>query len=290
MTKTLIKLNLTTLLALIGLCNPVFGQTNNTNIERQITSNDSVLLHRYLDSINISPLYSQKRQKYYDSALSIKPWKASWWQQKAMPLFKQKKYEIGMVFLDSAVKYDRHRYIDYRAFIKCIFQKSYRDAIKDFEASKECIGAGAVMDHSYDFYIGLCYLQLNQLDSSIFFLTKTINDQKKAIGEDWVHPLDLFYLGIVYYEKEDYAKALESFDYCLKMYPDFSDAEYYKAVTLKKSNKPAEALVLMTLAYDHFKTGYTINEDNVDYEIYPYQVYKRSSYEGALKWLGEKVN
>jgi len=74
-----------------------------------------------------------KRQLYIDSALNIVPKASQLWQQKAMPLFKQKKYEIAMPFLDSAVKYDKTKHwLEYRAFIKCIFQKSYRAAIKDF--------------------------------------------------------------------------------------------------------------------------------------------------------------
>ena len=48
------------------------------------------------------------------------------WQQKAMPLFKARKYEAGMVFLDKAVALDENKWLDYRAFIKCIFAKTYQ--------------------------------------------------------------------------------------------------------------------------------------------------------------------
>lgn len=65
-----------------------------------------------------------------------------------MPLFKQGKYEAGMGFIDKAVKYDRQRWQDYRAFIKCVFAKTYRDAISDFEDYQERFGYSYVMDHS----------------------------------------------------------------------------------------------------------------------------------------------
>lgn len=123
----------------------------NSFYEKTIAPADSMLVKKYIDSVNNAGVFSRKRQRYFDSALAIKPWKASWWQQKGMPLMKQGKYEAGMRFLDSAVKYDALRYLDYRAFMKCIFQKSYVAAIKDFEVSKIIIGAGAVMDHTYDF-------------------------------------------------------------------------------------------------------------------------------------------
>jgi tetratricopeptide (TPR) repeat protein len=265
-----------------------FAQQNellHSPFERPISVSDSILVNRYVDSINNAPLFSRKRQRYYDSALTIKPWKASWWQQKGMPLMKKGKYEAGMRFLDSAVKYDAKRYLDYRAFMKCIFQKSYRESIKDFELAKTVIGAGEVMDHTYDFYIGLCYLQLDDLDSAACFLEATTKEQLKARGEGYVHPLDLFYLGIVYYEKENYPKAMEAFDKSLKLYKNFSDVQYYKACCLIRQSKYKEALALMTEANENFKQGYTINEDNVIHEKYPYQVYKATSYEDNIKQL-----
>src|SRR6186713_2668322 len=59
------------------------------------------------------------------------------WQQKAMPYFKARKYEVGMPFLDKAVQYNAERWLPYRGFIKCIFSKSYKDAIADLEDCKK---------------------------------------------------------------------------------------------------------------------------------------------------------
>ena len=173
--------------------------------------------------------------------------------------------------------------------MKCIFQKSYRSAIADFNRSKAVIGNGDVMDHTYDFYIGLCYLQLNKLDSAAWYLSATTAEQLKTTGEGYVHPLDLFYLGIVYYEFNDYVRANEAFERSLKLYKNFSDAEYYNAICLKKLDKNEAALALMTKAREDFKEGYTINEDNVDYEVYPYQITKLRVYDGSVQWLQSGV-
>lgn len=90
-----------------------------------------------------------------------------------MPYFKRQKYEIGMKILDSAIQIEPAELIDYRAFMKCIFVKSYTSAIEDFLLSKKLKGEhGYIMDHSYDFYIGLCYLQLNQYSEAIENLQK----------------------------------------------------------------------------------------------------------------------
>ena len=70
-------------------------------------------------------IFHPKYQKYIDSALAILPKDPFLLQQKAMPFFKMKKYELGIKYLDKAVENDNQydKYLAYRAFIKCIFQK-----------------------------------------------------------------------------------------------------------------------------------------------------------------------
>src|SRR5690554_371701 len=193
------------------------------------------------------------------------------WQQKAMPYFKIKKYEAGMEYIDKAVKYDAKRYLPYRAFIKCVFAKTYKAAIKDFE---ECIanwGDSYEMDHTYSFYIGLSYLQLNEFEKATQYFKHTIAEQKKRFNE--AHHLDLFYYGIVKYEQEKYNEAVKIFDEALSQYPEFSDVIYYKALCFYKLSKPVEEYQdLISQAKEFAKKGYTINEDNAIYEPYPYQV------------------
>ena len=156
--------------------------------------------------------------------------------------------------------------------MECIFAKDYTSALRDFEQAKLVVGQGGVMDHRYDFYIGLCYLQLDQLDEAEHHLLSTIADQEKAPG--FVHFLDLFYLGIVYYQKDDFNTAITTFDKAIKLYPQFSDAKYYKANCFMYMGRYEEAKALYKEAGNDFKQGYTINEDNAIYEAYPYQVSK----------------
>ncbi|MBI6118627.1 tetratricopeptide repeat protein [Salegentibacter sp. F60176] len=216
--------------------------------------------------------YSQEWQKEINKGLEVDSTIAYFWQQKAMPLFKQGKYEIGMPFIDKAVKYNPERWQNYRAFIKCIFSKQYKDAIADFKDYREKYGYGFVMDHSYNFYIGLSYLQLNEFEKAEKIFEKdyqrTLNDD----GEGWLHHLDLFYYGISKYELKKYKEALELFDQALEIYQQFSDVQYYKAKILYKLGRPQEANKIYREAKINADKGFTINEDNVVYERYPYQV------------------
>ena len=268
-----------------------YSQDNGTNSNqpnRSISAADSVRLHGFLDSLNNSPMFSVRYQRFFDSALLIKPWNPVWWQHKAMPLLKSKKYELGMDCVDSAVKYDTkdHYYLEYRAFVKCIFQRSYREAIKDFNTLLAYNGNRTVMDHSYNFYKGVCYLQLNQLDSCAYFITLSMDERRKSQGEESAHYLDWFYLGIAKYEKEDYAGAITYFDNSLKIYKQFSDAQYYKSVCLSRLKQNGKALECITVANTNFSNGYTINEENAVHELYPYQI-RKASVEGMLQYLQE---
>lgn len=255
---------------LVFLLFPFLSVAQDTN---QKLTFDTVKIQHYSDKLNDVRLFSQSRQKYLDSILMEKPDIAYIWQQKAMPLFKQKKYEIGLQFLDSAIKYDNtDHYLEYGAFIKCIFVKSYKASIQDFELLKTKLKIGFVMDHSYDFYIGLSYLQLNQFDKAEEYLQKSINysEEKWKSG----HFVEYFYLGIIKMEQNNTKEAIRLFDKTLNIYEEFPDVKYYKAQLCELKGENKEAAELINQAIEDFSKGYTINESNSKYEEYPYQIKK----------------
>ena len=187
-----------------------------------------------------------------------------------MPYYKAKKYAVGMPLVDKAVQYDEKRWLDYRAFIKCIFAKTYKEAIVDFEDCIKKFGNQYVQDHTYYFYIGISYLQLNEFEKAETIFKNDIEDQTKRMGE--AHFLDLFYYGISKYEQQKWEEAIVEFDKSLKQYPEFSDVEYYKAICLARLGKKEESSSLLAKAIKDAASGYTINEANAIYETYPYKV------------------
>jgi tetratricopeptide (TPR) repeat protein len=259
-----------------------------THAQEKLSARDSLRLKRYEDSAFRSSLFSMRRQQWLDSALSITPRRAFYWQQKSMPLDKAGKCELALPYLDSAVKYSAAHYLDYRAFVKCIFHKNYRGAMQDFYAAKALIGNIGVMDHPYDFYIGLCHLQLNDFDSAANYFDRCIERKRLKGGDDAVHYLHWFYRGVVYLEKAQPAMAIECFDKSLKQYPTFADAKYYKASCLAGLARYAEAQRFATEAQHNFNEGYSINEDNAFYERYPYQV-RKFYLDGLVKYLNEEL-
>jgi hypothetical protein len=265
-------------------CSTLFAQFP----KKPLSLNDSLLLKKYVDSAFRQSLYSHKRDAYLDSALAISPSYAYLWQQKSNPTVKQRKYELSIQYLDSAVKYDRKAYLDYRGFTKCIFQKDYAGALNDFKAASQLNGESGVMDHSYSFFKGLCYLQLNKFDSAEYFIARSINDKTRKQGSGWVHASEWFYAGVVQFEKENYPGAIGYFDSCLAAYKNFPEPKFYKAKCLIEQNNYKQALALLTAAKDDVENGFTFNEDSAPYEQFPYQVSKKS-YPAYIEWLKEQT-
>ncbi|MFK7811120.1 MAG: tetratricopeptide repeat protein [Maribacter sp.] len=245
----------------------------------KLSSADSLKIVGYWREANRAGLYSEKRQKYLDSALLIKPDSAYFWQQKAMPLYKARKYSLGKPFLAEAVKYDPAGNLDYSGFMKCIFSKEYEESIQELLEAKKRFGDSYVMDHTYNFYIGLDYLQLNEFEKAKEYLIKSQEQQFQDFPDDTpeeaCHYLDWFYLGIAEYELNNFELAVENFNMSLKVYENFGDAMYFKAICLRNLDSLEEAKSVFELALENNQN--TINEDNVFYEVYPYQIFHRLS-------------
>ena len=71
------------------------------------------------------------------------------------------------------------------------------------------------MDHTYNFYKGLCYLQLNRFDEAEKLFEEYVNEMYKKMAKKWVHPTALFYYGISKYEQKKYQEAIIIFDRAL---------------------------------------------------------------------------
>lgn len=238
----------------------------------KIKNLDNLQKERFFNLVNKDSKtipFLNEHQLYLDSIISIIPEDPFYWQQKAMPLFKQKKYELGMKYLNRAIEYDTtNHYKEYRAFIKCIFQKNYTKSLDEFLDLTKINGDAIVMDHTYSFWIGLCYLQLNE-----FQLSKKSIEKSIAFGKvnNYINPYELFYLGITEFEMGNYNEAIKNLDISINEYKNFADAKYYKALSLAKIGKETDAKALFLESKSDFKNGFTFNEGNSLYEQFPYQ-------------------
>ncbi|WP_424002404.1 tetratricopeptide repeat protein [Maribacter sp. IgM3_T14_3] len=253
------------------------GLESADGVETQVLSGiDSMHIREYVEKSFQTPMHSLEHQQYLDSALTIDPTNAWLWQQKAMPLYKARKYQLGKPFLEKAVEHDPKKYLDYSGFMRCIFSKDYLKSISEFMRAKKEYGDGYVMDHTYNFYIGLDYLQLNQFSKAKEFLLLSKEQQFKDFPDDSpqeaCHYLDWYYLGIADFELGNYKEAISSFDMSLMVYDNFADALYFKGRSMTKLGNE-EGAEWEKKAFEYADN--TINEDNAIYEIYPYQLFHK---------------
>ncbi len=241
---------------------------NKTNEETQ-----EMIIEQYLKNGAWNHHYLCKDwEVWIDKGLQKDSTIAYLWQQKAIPYWKQKKYSTAIKYYNKAILYDRQRWLSRLAFLKCIFAKDYHGALTDLKTYKNEFGQIHVQDHSLDFYMGLCYLQLNKFKQALKVLEHSIERDEKEHGADWVHYLDRYYLAVAHYELGNYPVAITELDKVLKEYPNFSDAQYHKSLCLNALGKKEEAKELMLLGKANLKKGYTFNEDSNKYETYPYQI------------------
>ncbi len=259
------------ILSLVMLAVGFRAQATPIDSAEKLAFRDSVRDHFLKHGAWMYNYFTQKYRDEIDSALALDPTDAYLWQQRGMPYFKQMKYEVGMPYEDSAVKYDPDHWLDYRAFLKCIFQKDYHGALSDFEAAKLIHPNAGMMDHEYAFYEGICYLQLSRYDSAEACFQLTLAHDR-AHTPSWEHYLHDFYLGITLMEEGKNDSALRAFDLAIERYPNFSDAKYWKAKVLSDCQRTDSILPILYSAREDLKNGYTINEDNAVYEQYPYQI------------------
>lgn len=135
---------------------PTFSQSKKEDIIGQYLTHGAYKYHYTLqdwqDQINLGLAQ--------DSTLAVI------WPQKALPYWKTKKYTLAVACYDKAVKYDRENYLGRRGYLKCIFQKDYLSTIEDMEQAQKEFDYNYQNDHSYSFYIALCYLQLQEFSKA----------------------------------------------------------------------------------------------------------------------------
>lgn len=245
------------------------GQINDTtNISKQ-----DEIIETYLKNGAWNHHYLTKEwNEWIDKGIQEDSTIAYLWQQKALPFWKQKKYQLAIIYYTKAVELDRQQWLSRLAFLKCIFAKDYEGSLADLINYKKEFGSTLEQDHSLEFYMGICYLQLNQFNEALKTLQENIETQEKEHGADWVHFLDRYYLAIAYYEQNNYTLAVTEFDKVLKEYPKFSDAQYYKSICLNYLGEKEKAKQLIEEGRSNFENGNTFNEDSNRYEDYPYQI------------------
>jgi tetratricopeptide (TPR) repeat protein len=223
----------------------------------------------------ISHTYSYTGQGWQDacdSLLVICPDLDQVWQMKAMPCIKMGDWHGCFSNLTHAVQINPEGWLGYQAFLKCMFTKDYAGALRDFQRCDTLVRGAGVMDHSYDFFMGICCLGMKDYKGAYTYLKKDVDNQAKRRGNDNVHYVSLYFWGMYQYLNGTYAEAVTTFRRVLKIFPQYPEPSFYLGMTLKKLGKEEEAQVCFRKAREGLLAGYNSNEDQEFYINYPYAI------------------
>ena len=246
----------------------------------QVVSCDCDNLHvqdslkkRYIDNGALKNNYNGPVwQHYCDSLINRCPNIAVAYQLKAIPYLKAGDYAPAFLLNNKAVERDPKQFTAYRGFLKLIFTKDYKGAIVDFQKAQQLTPNGYEMDHTYFFYEALCNLELGDYSKAAALLKK---DSFVQVGKDTkknTHFNTLLYLGIVHYELKEYEKAKSYFLKCLSQYKELPEANYYLALVYGNENNKILKNAYLDKAKKAIANKYGMNEDNMYYAYYPYQI------------------
>ncbi|MET0638098.1 MAG: tetratricopeptide repeat protein [Chitinophagaceae bacterium] len=209
---------------------------------------------------------------YCDSVLMVCPNTAEAYQLKAIPSLKGGDYETAFRLNDKAVELEPRNYLDYRAFLKCIFTKDYNGSITDFKEAEKLSPKGGLMDHSYSFFIGLCYMELGRYQDAEEYFKKDITMQTGGDSLQLPHFNSLFYTGLLYYRMSQFSKAKKYLEDCVGVYEQHPEANYYLAMIAGQEGNKAQKIRYLDIAKKALRNGYRLNEDNIYYANYPGQI------------------
>ena len=211
-------------------------------------------------------------QLYCDSALAICPDLASVYQLKAVPYLKNGEYAKAFALDEKAAELDPKTFTSYLGFLKCIFTKDYEGALVDFKKAEELAPNGYEMDHTYPFYMGLCNLETGRYTRAKENFKKDIFIQTGGDTTKSIHFNTLFYVGILNYKMGNYKDAKAYLLKCLKVYEMFPEPNYWLAQIYRKEKNRSMETKYLTIARQAIKQGYSMNEGNIFYVNYPYQI------------------
>jgi len=260
---------------LVGFC---FSQSSKSSAEVNNCLNKQFqdsLIDKYITQGALKVNYNEPEwQLYLDSIIAICPNIAEAYQLKAIPFIKFGDYAAAMPLEDKAVELDPKTWTAYRGFLKCIFIKDYKGSIIDFQNAQLLTPNGGEMDHTYLFYQGLANLELGYYKESEKnfkedILIQTHGDITK---ESDIHYNTSFYIGMLYYEMNDNTKAKEFLLKCLRKYKQHPEANFYLAMIFKREKNSDLRFKYLAMAKESLLKNYTLNEDNVKYVNYPYQI------------------
>lgn len=225
-----------------------------------------------LDSLSAYPQVSMQSDLYYELVLEKYPNTHEAYMSRSVPYNKGGEHATGFAMLNRAVELAPTQNLGYRAFVKLYMMHDYEGALQDCLLLDSLTGytKPGVWGEDMDMVIGLCYLQLNDLQKARIRFTNSINRVTQKNGKEWNSSRVFLYLGITHMKEKAYSQAIQVLDELIQLNPNYSEAYYYKAQCYSSQKDLENAKATLETCRQVF--GKYGAEKNAYFEM-PYQIY-----------------
>ncbi|MHA7862977.1 tetratricopeptide repeat protein [Flagellimonas marinaquae] len=215
--------------------------------------------------------FSKEFQSILDSAITLDPTWDYPYREKSTAYLKSGDFVTWKKLIDKAVKYDTLNNLYYRGRCRLNFFRDYKGAMEDFKLLELFIHSNnkneqlLVHDGTHvDIYVALCLRHLGQLDAAINLI-------RGQIDKNNINPglADHLYLGAMYLENGEYAKAIEEFKK-QEQIDDLAENRFYTAKAYKALKAHNEYLSYLKTSKNYLEQGRRIHDYYVEdfYKIY----------------------
>jgi tetratricopeptide (TPR) repeat protein len=179
--------------------------------------------------------FSRAYQEFLDEALAIDSTFAYAYKVKSTAYLKSGDFLTWKELIDKAVEYDPEGELFYRGWCRYQFFRDYEGAIADIELLDSLvdydIGFGQNGDYHLEITRALCYKAIGQSEKAISIIENKLNDSTY-----FASPYDYLHLGVLYLEKGEFDKAIET----LKLQEaenDLAENRYYIALAYREKGQ-----------------------------------------------------
>lgn len=203
--------------------------------------------------------FSKEYQQILDESLQIDPTYADAYRYKSVAYLKSGDFITWKKLIDKAVKFDPKDNLGYRGWCRYQFFRDYEGAIKDIEELERIVDYDIGYCQNGDYHLNivkaLCYKGIGNFDTAIEIIEKQLAS-KKYTPELYDH----YHLGILYFEKQQYKKALDCFQK-QKKENDVGDNEYYLGLTYRKLNERKKYALSLLKAKELYTDGFYMRDN-----------------------------